>query len=71
MRAAVEKGIKAKQTPEQIAEGLDMPWYKEWTGIDAKTKPENVKHVYDEMTGKIDPSKLGWYAVPKNDAKGE
>ena len=60
LRAAVKKGIDAKQTPDAIAESLDMPWYKEWTGKAAKEIKDNVKHVYDELSGKVEHDRLGW-----------
>ena len=45
---------------DAITKALAMPWFKEWTGVEAKSRDENIKHVYDELTGKIDHSKLGW-----------
>lgn len=64
MRAEVKKGIDDKKEVKAITAGLAMNWYKEWTGKAAKDIPENVKHVYDELTGKIDHSKLGWAPTP-------
>ncbi len=71
MREQVKKGIDAKKSLADITAGLDMPWYKEWTGKDAKEIKENVEFVYQEMTGKIDHDRLGlgpvngWpYATP-------
>ena len=74
LRAAVQKGIDAKKSADDIASGLDFPWYKEWTGVDVagpKMNKDNVKHVYDELTGKVDHSRLGlrpapldWLAAP-------
>jgi glyoxylase-like metal-dependent hydrolase (beta-lactamase superfamily II) len=60
MRKAVQSGIDAKQSSDEINDALQMAWYKEWTGVEAKSKKDNTKHVYDELTGKIDHSKLGW-----------
>src|SRR5205823_3350255 len=55
LRAEVKKGLDAKKSLDTITAGLDLPWYKEWTGA-AVTGPamnkDNVKHVYDELTGK-------------------
>lgn len=59
LRDQVQKGIDGKQPFEQIAKSIDMPWYKVWTGKDAKTIVENTKHVYGELTGKINPATLG------------
>ena len=60
LRAEVKKGIDDKKDAKAIADGLKMDWYKEWTGKAAKENGDNVKHVYDELTGKVDHSKLGW-----------
>jgi phosphoglycerate dehydrogenase-like enzyme/glyoxylase-like metal-dependent hydrolase (beta-lactamase superfamily II) len=53
LRAQVRQGIEAKKTVEDIIKSIDMPWYKEWTG----TTPagDNVRHVYNELTGRIAP----------------
>jgi glyoxylase-like metal-dependent hydrolase (beta-lactamase superfamily II) len=59
MRDHVKKGIDAKKSLEEITSGLDLPWYKEWTGKDAKEIKDNVEHVYKELTGKIDHDRLG------------
>jgi glyoxylase-like metal-dependent hydrolase (beta-lactamase superfamily II) len=59
LRAAVTKGIEAKKSAAEIASGLELPWYKEWTGKAAKENAENIEHVYAEMMGKIDHERLG------------
>jgi hypothetical protein len=71
LRAAVAKGIEAKKPAADIAAGLDLPWYEEWTGKAAKECAENIGYVYTEMMGKIEhdrlgltPSPLDWRAVP-------
>ncbi len=74
LRAAVKKGIDDKKSVADITAGLDFPWYKEWTGVDVagpQMNKDNVKHVYEELTGKIDhdrlgvrPSPLDWRADP-------
>jgi cyclase len=66
MRREVQKGIDAKKTLEEITVSLDLPWYKEWTGKEARTIKDNVKHVYDELTGKIDHERLGRRSSPLN-----
>jgi glyoxylase-like metal-dependent hydrolase (beta-lactamase superfamily II) len=64
LRDAVKTGLDAKRSAGEIASGLEMGWYKEWTGKAAKEIPENVQHVYDEMTGKIDHGRLGMRTAP-------
>ncbi len=56
LRQQVQKGIDAGKEEVDIIKGIDMPWYKEWTG----TTPagDNVKHVYAELTGRITPADL-------------
>jgi cyclase len=53
LRREVQKGIDARLAFEDILKNLDLPWYKEWTGV---TPPgDNVRHVYDELTGRVAP----------------
>ncbi len=58
LRAAVRQGIDEDKEPAEIAKALDMPWHKEWTGIDASERIDNIKHVYDELTGRVTPADL-------------
>ena len=67
LRAAVQKGIDGKKSLEDITTGLNFPWYKEWTGVEVagpKMNKDNVKHVYDELTGKIQHDRLGALPAP-------
>lgn len=69
LRAAVKKGIENKKTVDEIAKGLDFPWYKEWTGVgvaETDMNKGNVKHVYDELMGKIDHDRIGTAPAPLN-----
>ena len=52
LRAAIQKGIDGGKTLDQIKASIDLPFYKEWTGVDVKTREENLEHVYGELTGK-------------------
>jgi cyclase len=53
LRQQARKGIDSGLTAAEAAERIDLPWYKEWTGV--KPSGENAKHVYAEMTGAIAP----------------
>jgi cyclase len=64
MRAAIQKGLDAKQTLDAITDGIGMEWYKEWTGKAAKENKDNIKHVYEELQGKIDHERLGMSPAP-------
>ena len=64
LRAEVKKGIDAKKNVDEIAMGLDMAWYKEWTGKAAKENKDNIKHVFDELNGKVQHDRLGFNAEP-------
>src|SRR5262249_17686653 len=57
LRGKVSAGIAVKQNPEEIRKNLGMAWYKEWTGVEPAV--DNVKHVYDELTGRVIP----WYLL--------
>lgn len=64
MRAHVKKGIEGRKSVEEITMSLDLPWYKEWTGLPAREKPDNVKHVFDELNGKVNHDRLGFNREP-------
>ncbi len=53
LRQYVQRGIDAGQSVDDIIKHLDLPWYKEWTGV--TPSGDNVKHVYAELTGRIMP----------------
>jgi phosphoglycerate dehydrogenase-like enzyme/glyoxylase-like metal-dependent hydrolase (beta-lactamase superfamily II) len=55
LRQQVQKGLDAGKSQDEIIAGIDMPWYKEWTGVNAKDNGDNIKHVYAELTGRIAP----------------
>jgi cyclase len=73
LRRHVRAGIDAGQTLEDIVKNIDMPWYKEWTGV--TPSPDNIKYVYDELTGRVAPwdlaEEFGIFAGPAaKDASG-
>lgn len=55
LRAQVKKGIDANKQFEDILKSIDMPWHKEWTGIEANTRKAETQHVYDEFLGRTMP----------------
>jgi phosphoglycerate dehydrogenase-like enzyme/glyoxylase-like metal-dependent hydrolase (beta-lactamase superfamily II) len=55
LREQVKKGIDGGVEFPDILKGLDMPWHKEWTGIEASTRGAETRHVYDELTGGAAP----------------
>jgi phosphoglycerate dehydrogenase-like enzyme/glyoxylase-like metal-dependent hydrolase (beta-lactamase superfamily II) len=74
LRAQVQAGINADKSVDDIIAGIELPWYKDWTGV---TPPgDNVKHVYSELTGRITPWDLledfGVYegSSPSKDSSG-
>ena len=66
MRTKIKKGIEDKKSLDDIIAGIDMPWYKEWTGKEAREIKDNIKHVYDELSGKVDYKRIGLGAAPLN-----
>lgn len=50
LREQVQAGITAGRTLEEIKTMIDLPFYKEWTGKDAKENTENIEHIYGELT---------------------
>ncbi len=56
LRQQVQKGIDANKELADIIPSIDIPWYKEWTGVEARSRKENIEHVYAELTGKLTPA---------------
>lgn len=50
LRAAVQAGIARGDGVDRIKETLDIPFYKEWTGLEAKSRGENIEHVFKELS---------------------
>ncbi len=55
LRAQIQAGIDKNLAFDDIARSLDMPWQKEWTTVDVKDRKENIRDVYDELTGRVKP----------------
>jgi phosphoglycerate dehydrogenase-like enzyme/glyoxylase-like metal-dependent hydrolase (beta-lactamase superfamily II) len=53
LRQLVAKGIETGVSADAIHKNISLPWYKKWTGTDPAIA--NVRHVYDELTGRIMP----------------
>jgi glyoxylase-like metal-dependent hydrolase (beta-lactamase superfamily II) len=50
LRQAIASAVSAGRTLDQIQQQLELPFYTEWTGVDVKTRVENIEHVYKELT---------------------
>jgi glyoxylase-like metal-dependent hydrolase (beta-lactamase superfamily II) len=46
LKAAIEKLAGAGKSLDEIKKELELPGYKEWTGVDIKTRTENIEHVH-------------------------
>lgn len=68
LREQVKKGIDAGKEVDDIVKSIDMPWHKEWTGIEARERIDAIKHVFDEFVGRYKPwdlfEDLGVYEGP-------
>ena len=53
LRQAIQDGIAAGKSLDEIKQKIDFPWYKEWTGAAVSQQNENIEHVYKELTSKI------------------
>jgi glyoxylase-like metal-dependent hydrolase (beta-lactamase superfamily II) len=59
LRQQVKQGIDGGKKLPEVATAIDMPWYKEWTGKEARENKDNVAHVFKELTGQIDHERIG------------
>jgi cyclase len=51
LREAVQRLIDKGRTLNEIKEQIEVPSFKEWTGVDVKSRAENIEFVYSELTG--------------------
>ena len=58
LRQQVKQGIDAGKGLDDIVFGIDMPWFKAWTSVEANTRKENIEHVHAELTGRVPPWNL-------------
>ena len=52
LRQAVQDGISAGKSLDQIKQTIDLPWYKDWAGVPVGERIENIEFVFKEMTAK-------------------
>lgn len=68
LRDQVKKAIDAGKDFDDVVAAMDMPWQKEWTGLDIKDRKDNIRHVFDEFTGRFAPwdlfEEFGLYEGP-------
>ncbi len=53
LREQVKHGIDKGLDVDEIAKTIDMPWHKDWTGIEARDRKDEIAHVFGEFTGKV------------------
>ncbi len=58
LREQVKKAIDAGKDFDDVVASIDMPWQKKWTGLDMKDRKDNIRHVFDEFTGRVAPADL-------------
>jgi len=51
LRETVQRMIDQDKSLAEIKQQIDIPFYKEWTGVDCKKQAENIAFVYRELTG--------------------
>ena len=50
LRSQVKAGIDRGDSVERITETIEIPFYKEWTGEEARSRTENIEHVFKELS---------------------
>lgn len=46
LKAAIDRG----ESLDTIKETLDIPFFEEWTGEEARSRTENIEHVFEELS---------------------
>jgi glyoxylase-like metal-dependent hydrolase (beta-lactamase superfamily II) len=52
LREAIQQAVDGGKSLEEIKKSLNLPFYKEWAGVEVQKQTENIEHVYGELTGK-------------------
>ena len=52
LREAIQQAIDAGKSLDEIKQTIDLPFYKEWAGVDVKKQVENIEFVYGELMRK-------------------
>jgi len=55
LREAVQRLVDKGRTLDEIKQQIEVPSFKDWTGVDVKTRAENIEFVYSELTGSGKP----------------
>lgn len=55
LRRQVQHGIDAGLDRDGIIKSINIPRYKEWTGVDAGTREDDINHVYEELKPRVAP----------------
>ncbi len=50
LRQLVQQAIDAGTSLDALKQQIQLPFYKEWTGVDVQERTENIEHVYSELT---------------------
>ncbi|MCC7169534.1 MAG: MBL fold metallo-hydrolase [Planctomycetes bacterium] len=58
LREHVARGLAQRHDLATITRELDLPWYRDWAGVDASSRTSNVQHVFMELTGQLMPRAL-------------
>ena len=52
LRSTIGKMIADGKSLEIIKDEIELPFFEEWTGVNIKSRTENIQHVYQELTKK-------------------
>ena len=48
----MKQGKGAGRSLEEIKAEIELPFYKEWTGVDVRERTENIEFIYGELTAR-------------------
>ena len=52
LREYIQQAIEAGKSLEEIKAEIELPFYKEWTGVDVRERTENIEFIYGELTAR-------------------
>ncbi len=50
LRGEISQLVAANKSLEDVKQAVKVPFYKEWAGVEASSRTENIEHVFKELT---------------------
>lgn len=53
LRQTIQDAIDAGKSLDEIKRTIELPFFKEWTGVDVRERTENIEHIFREIGSRL------------------